>query len=294
MPPRLKKALGQHHLVDGRLCRPLVDFLAPAGRLVVEIGPGGGVLTDELLAAGAKVLAWEVDPEWAFALRGREGGHGGPPLRRDSAPPDFSVSRPTSMSRPTSVSAEPNLRLVVGDGLDIPWERLPVGTLAAGNLPYNVGTAILRDLLSRGLGIERAAFLLQKEVADRLVAQPGDPAYGALSVLVAARTTAEFLGRVRAGSFRPPPKVDGGLVGLTRHPPPLPESQMANFEATVFAAFAKRRKTLRNSLGATWGREVAEARLRAAGISPDLRAERLGVAEFAALSCCALTLPFLR
>lgn len=258
MAPRLKKALGQHHLVDGRLCRPLVDFLAPAGRLVVEIGPGGGVLTDELLAAGARVLAWEVDPEWAFAL--------------------------SSESRPTSVSAEPNLRLVIGDALDIPWERLPVGTLAAGNLPYNVGTAILRDLLGRGLGVERAAFLVQKEVADRLVAQPGDPAYGALSVLVAARATAEFLGRVRAGSFRPPPKVDGGLVGLVRRPPPLPENQMANFEATVFAAFAKRRKTLRNSLGATWGREVAEARLRAAGISPDLRAERLGVAEFAALA----------
>ncbi|MDX1998160.1 MAG: 16S rRNA (adenine(1518)-N(6)/adenine(1519)-N(6))-dimethyltransferase RsmA [Thermoanaerobaculia bacterium] len=291
MAPRLKKALGQHHLVDGQLCRPLVDFLAPAGRRVIEIGPGGGVLTDELLAAGAKVVAWEVDPEWAFTLASRpshEGGHGGPPLRRDSAFTHLPVSRPTS------VSAEPNLHLVVGDALDIPWERLPLGTLAAGNLPYNVGTVILRDLLSRGLGVERAAFLVQKEVADRLVAQPGDSAYGALSVLVAARTTAAFLGRVRAGSFRPPPKVDGGLVGLIRHPPPLPESQMANFEATVFAAFAKRRKTLRNSLGATWGRDVAEARLRAAGIAPDQRAERLGVAEFAALSFCTLTLPFLR
>lgn len=251
MAPRLKKALGQHHLVDGQLCRPLVDFLAPAGRRVIEIGPGGGVLTDELLGAGARVVAWEVDPEWAFTLASR---------------------------------ADPPLQLVVGDALDIPWERLPLGTLAAGNLPYNVGTVILRDLLSRGLGVERAAFLVQKEVADRLVAQPGDSAYGALSVLVAARATAEFLGRVRAGSFRPPPKVDGGLVGLIRHPPPLPESQMANFEATVFAAFAKRRKTLRNSLGAAWGRDVAEARLRAAAISPDLRAERLGVAEFAALA----------
>src|ERR1700674_4012422 len=98
-PPRLKKALGQHHLVAGSLCRPLIEFLQPSGRRVVEVGPGGGVLTAELLAAGARVLAWEVDLAWAAELRrrgrvwgagspasggGGEGGAGtaGPPPRR--------------------------------------------------------------------------------------------------------------------------------------------------------------------------------------------------------------------
>src|ERR1700760_3783439 len=111
--PRLKKALGQHHLVDGALCRPLIQFLAPEDKRVLEIGPGGGVLTAELLAAGARVLGWELDPAWA------------PP----PAPP-----------------------------------------LVPGNLPYNVSTAILEDLLPHHARIPRAAFLVQKEVAERIVA----------------------------------------------------------------------------------------------------------------------------
>jgi|CXWL01.1.fsa_nt_gi 16S rRNA (adenine1518-N6/adenine1519-N6)-dimethyltransferase len=268
MRPRLKKSLGQHHLVDGRLCRPLIDFLAPSGRRVIEIGPGGGILSDELLAAGARVLAWEIDLEWAFALtKDRRGS------RED---------RPAGT--PAATRHAGGLQIVVGDALDIPWDRFPAGTLVAGNLPYNVATVILADLLRRGRGVERAAVLVQKEVADRLVARPGDSAYGALSVLVAARAEVEFLGRVRAGSFRPPPKVDGGFVGFALRPPPLPEERMAAFEQTVHAAFSRRRKTLRNSLGSAWGRPEAERALEAAGIPGDLRAERLGVAEFVALT----------
>ena len=246
--PLLKKALGQHHLVDGALCRPLIHFLAPAGERVLEIGPGGGVLTAELLAAGARVLGWELDPAWAAFLRRR--------------------------------FPDPSLALVVGDALEIAWDRLPAPALVTGNLPYNVSTAILEDLLPHHARIPRAAFLVQKEVADRIVAAPGTDAYGSFSVIVAAWARPRILGRVRPGSFRPPPKVDSAFVGLELAPPPLPRGEMADFVAFVRLAFAKRRKTVRNSLASGWGREKAEAALAAAGIPERARAEELGLGEF--------------
>jgi 16S rRNA (adenine1518-N6/adenine1519-N6)-dimethyltransferase len=249
--PRLKKALAQHHLVDGALCRPLLEYLQPAGRRVLEVGSGGGVLTAELLRAGAKVIGWELDPDWAFTLRRRLPGPSGRPLR-----------------------------LVVGDALEIPWGRLPEPTLVAGNLPYNVATAILERLLPHHRRIPRSGVLVQKEVAERLVARAGDEAYGSLSVLVAAYARARLLGRVRPGSFRPPPKVESAFVGFELHPPPLPEDEMPTFIALVRRAFAQRRKTLRNGLAAGWGRERAEAVLAAAGIPGGQRAEELGMEEF--------------
>jgi len=245
--PRLKKALGQHHLVAGALCRPLIQFLAPEGERVLEIGPGGGVLTAELLAAGARVLGWELDLAWAVFLRYR--------------------------------FPDPHLSLVVGDALQIAWDRLPVPTLVTGNLPYNVSTAIIEDLLPHHARIPRAAFLVQKEVADRIVAAPGTDAYGSFSVIVAAWARPRLLGRVRPGSFRPPPKVDSAFVGLELKPPPLPDAEMPEFVAFVRRAFAQRRKTLRNSLAAGWGRERAERVLAAAGIPERARAEELGVGE---------------
>jgi 16S rRNA (adenine1518-N6/adenine1519-N6)-dimethyltransferase len=251
--PRLRKALGQHHLVDGRLLRPLIDFLRPAGERVVEIGPGGGVLTAELLAAGAaKVVGLEVDAAWAVALRRR--------------------------------IADPRLEVVVGDALDLAWAGMAVPTLVAGNLPYNVATAIVEGLLPHGERVPRAAFLVQKEVAERIVARPGEAGYGSFSVIVAAYAEAAVLGRVRPGSFRPPPKVESAFVGLTLHRPPLPPEQMPALLDTVRLAFGHRRKTLRNALAAGWGKEDAEAVLAAAaGISPSARAEELGLADFLVL-----------
>lgn len=245
--PILKKALGQHHLVDGALTRPLVRFLDPAEKRVLEIGPGGGVLTAELLAAGARVIGWELDPDWAAALR--------------------------------RLLPDPRLTLVVGDALEIVWDHLPAPTLVAGNLPYNVGTAIIEDLLPHHARIPRAAFLVQKEVADRIVAAPGADAYGSFSLIVAAWARPRLLGKVKPGSFRPPPKVDSAFVGLELRPPPLPEGEMKPFVALIRQAFAQRRKTVRNSLAAAWGRERAEAVLKAVGIPEKARAEELGLGE---------------
>jgi 16S rRNA (adenine1518-N6/adenine1519-N6)-dimethyltransferase len=277
--PPLKKALGQHHLVAGALCRPLIEFLEPRGQRVVEVGPGGGVLTAELLAAGAQVLAWELDLEWAAELR-----------RRSAAGSDGAAADPGAWSgavgvdRPAALSSQP--AIVVGDAMDLPWGRLLAPTLAAGNLPYNIATALLGDLLPHHARVPRAAFLVQREVADRLLATPGDPAYGSFSVLVAAYARAVPLGRVRRGSFRPAPKVEGAYVGFELRPPPLPEGEMPAFLGTVRLAFGQRRKTLRNALAAGWGRERADAALAALGLPEDVRAERLGLAELLALHRC--------
>lgn len=247
--PRRRKTLGQHHLRDPRRARPLVEHLGVDGATVVEVGPGGGALTGALVEAGAaRVVAVELDPAWAFRLRGGE-----------------------------------RVLAVVADALELAWERIPAAWRVAGNLPYNVGTAILERLVTSGPAGLRAGFLLQKEVVDRLVAAPGTSAYGALSVLVAARAAVRRLGDLPPSAFRPPPQVESSFVGLELRPPAFGAGGPAAFEAVVRAAFGQRRKTLRNALGAVWGRERAEAALARAGIAPELRAERLGVDEFAAL-----------
>jgi len=247
--PRLKKRYGQHHLRGGELCRPLVDYLRPAGWPVVEIGPGGGVLTGELLSAGARVLACEVDLEWAFHLRRRL----------------------------------PSVTVAAVDALHLHWRRLPGRWLVAGNLPFNVATRLIERLLPHAATVPRAAFMVQKEVAERLLARPGDPAYGSLSVVAAAQAELTHLGTVAPGSFRPPPKVAAAFVGFELRPPPVAPEELPAFVRLVRLAFARRRKTLRNSLASGLGREGAERLLEAVGLDSRCRAESLPVATFVAL-----------
>jgi 16S rRNA (adenine1518-N6/adenine1519-N6)-dimethyltransferase len=249
--PRLRKELGQHHLRHPQLCGSAVDFLAPAQRRVLEIGPGGGVLTAELLAAGARVVGWELDLEWAMTLRQRFSGAA--------------------------------LEIVVGDALEIPWSHLHPHDLVAGNLPYGVATPIIEGFLSRAVAVERAAFLVQAEVAQRLAASPGSRTYGYLSVLAGARARISILGRVKASSFQPPPKVDGAFVGLERRPPPLPEEHMSEFLLSVSAAFRHRRKTLANALRSSWERQLVERVLEESGLDGRRRAETLALEELVAL-----------
>lgn len=250
--PPLRKALGQHHLRSGATCRPLLEFLQPAGRTIVEIGPGGGVLTGELLDAGARVLALELDPAWAEELRAR--------------------------------LPAPELEVRVADALDFDWEALPVDSLVTGNLPYNVGTAIVERVL-RSRAVARAGFLLQREVVDRLVASPGEPAYGALSVRVALRAEARRLGVVRRGSFVPPPKVDSAFVGFLPRPAPaaVAGALAEPFERFVQEAFAMRRKTLVNCLAGSFPRRAVEEALQGLERPPATRAEVLSLDELVAL-----------
>ena len=245
--PRLRKRLGQHHLVDGSWCAPAISFLKPSGRRVLEIGPGSGVLTAELLEAGAEVVACELDPAWAFAVR----------HELDS----------------------PHLRLAVADALTIEWSRVREETLVAGNLPYGISGEIVLRLL-RESSVEHAAFLIQKEVADRLVAQPSTRAYGALTLLTAIFADVAPLGDVPRAFFRPQPKVDGTFVGITRKLPPVALEQIDELSSVIRIGFAHRRKTLRNAYAAQWGRQGAEWVLDRAGIDPRLRAEVLSLPDF--------------
>lgn len=263
--PRLRRALAQHHLRDPRATRPLVEWLRCAGRTVVEIGPGGGALTGELVAAGAaRVIAVELDADWAFVFAAR---------RREQ-------------DRAAGTPATSEVVPVVADALELDWSRLPAPWLVAGNLPYNVGTVLLERLLAAAPAGVRAGFLLQKEVVDRMVATPGSDDYGALSVRVAARARALRLGTLRPGAFVPPPKVDSAFVGLELVAAPLDAVGMATLDRVVAAAFGQRRKTLRNALGAGLGIGAARAAalLEAAGLDPGERAERLTLADFAALA----------
>jgi 16S rRNA (adenine1518-N6/adenine1519-N6)-dimethyltransferase len=254
--PRYRRSLGQHHLRDGAAAAPLVGWLRPRGSSVVEIGAGGGALTEQLVGAGAvRVVALELDLGWALTARRR--------LAPDPPRPPHGP-----------------IRWVVADALEIDWRGLPSGWSVAGNLPYQVGTAILERLVASAPVGTRCGFLLQREVVDRLVAAPGSRDYGALSVLVAARASVRRLGTLGPGAFVPPPKVSSSFVGLELRAAPLPEGRMAGLERVVRAAFGQRRKTLRNAVGAVYGRARAEAALAAVGIDPGTRAERLGLAEF--------------
>ena len=256
--PSRRKALGQHHLRRGASARPLVDFLAlTAGDRVLEIGAGGGELTLELARSGARVAAVELDLGWAVELRRR---------LREAAPQVTPVA------------------IAVADALAIAWQRLPAGWKVAGNLPYSVGTAIVERFLRGAPAGTRAGFLLQREVVERMVAAPGDAAYGALSVLVAARARARRLGVLAPGAFVPPPKVESAFVGLERLPEELAAEDSRRFERVVRAAFARRRKTLRNALGAAFGREAAERALAGAAIAADRRAEELDLEAFRRLA----------
>ena len=250
--PPLRRSLGQHHLRSAASASPAVDFLGVSGRTVIEIGPGGGVLTRLLLERGAsRVIACELDPAWAFALRRR-----------------FTDRR---------------IRLAVGDACDLSYERVPTAARIAGNLPYNVATRIVSRVLERAPVGLRAAFLVQREVADRLTATPGDGAYGAMTVLTRARAAARRLAVVMPGSFVPPPAVTSAFVGLERVALPIEEEEWPDFKALVRTAFTRRRKTLLNNLVAVMERPAAAAAISALGLPPMVRAETLGLDEFVEL-----------
>lgn len=255
--PALKKRFGQHHLRSAASCRPLLDFLRPEGHLALEIGPGGGVLTRELATSGARVWALELDLEWAVHLKRNVGAAGS------------------------------RIEVVLADAVGFPWSRLPAPALITGNLPFNVGTRLVDDTLEAAClepeRLPRLAFMVQKEVAERLVARPGGKAYGALSVLVQCRARPSYLGTVPARAFRPPPKVDAGFVGFRPQAPACGAERLRDFRALVHSAFSSRRKMLRGLLAKRWGRERVEAALEHVGIPPTARAEELDANDFVRL-----------
>jgi 16S rRNA (adenine1518-N6/adenine1519-N6)-dimethyltransferase len=257
-----RKRFGQHFLEPAWVVK-VVRAISPApGDVFFEIGPGRGALTRELTARAGSVTAFEIDRDLAEALR-------------ESAPP--------------------NLTIVAGDFLRSEWilEHRPEGPVrVAGNLPYNVASPILFtliDLYSAGIPLVDATVMLQREVADRLVARPGSKEYGVLSILVQLSAEVERLLALPAGAFRPAPRVQSALVKLRFHPPSPAPRNLKTFVGLVKAVFTRRRKTLENALLAfrLWDRAAVSAALRQANIDGRRRPETLAVDELVRLADAA-------
>lgn len=256
-----QKRWGQHFLCDPAVARRIVD----AARLepdatALEIGPGLGALTDALAERAARLYLVEIDRGLAARLEER-------------------------------YAAQPQVRVLVGDVLALPLDALvPDDDITVvANLPYNVSTPVLFRLLALRPRVRRAVLMLQREVAERLVAPPGGDARGALSVMVQTWATVRVAFAVSRRSFLPRPRVDSAVVVLdTAAAPRVPLADVELYEAVVRAAFGQRRKMLRNAvavLAASRGIDSTqlEARFAQAGVDPRARAETLALEDFARL-----------
>lgn len=253
-----RRALGQHFLRDAGIARAIVDLVAPTARdLVVEIGPGPGALTGELVQRAGRVLALEIDPALVAALHARFPGV--EVLQADARRWDYGAL------------------------------RTPVGgrVLVVGNLPYSVSKPILQALVAARTAIQEMALMLQREVAERVAAPPGGKTYGSLSVLSQLYCDARVALRVPPSAFRPPPTVESSVLHLrVLQAPRVPLADERRFHTVVRSAFAHRRKTLANALAAGLALPLAVVRARAtiAGVDPGRRAETLTILEFAELA----------
>jgi 16S rRNA (adenine1518-N6/adenine1519-N6)-dimethyltransferase len=258
------RALGQHFLRDRSVVDRILDLARPSARdLVVEIGPGRGVLTEALASRAGRLVALEIDADLVAALQSRFAGAPHVEIRQADA-------RRFDARGLRALVSDPDGRVVV-----------------VGNLPYSVGKPILAALVDSGPDIDLMVLMLQKEVAERIAAAPGSKTYGALSVLTQAAARVALAFSVPPGAFSPPPQVDSAVIHLVPHrEPPVPIADPARFAAVVRAAFSQRRKSLANALSA--GLAVAPERARRlaqqAGIDPGRRAETLSLAEFARLA----------
>lgn len=257
---RPSRALGQHFLADPNLARRIVrlaDLPAdPGGRVVgrvVEIGPGIGSLTVALAESGASVVALELD------------GHLLPVL-------DDVL---------TGAGVAERVSVVHGDALTADFRALTAGGewVCVSNLPYNVATPMVVRLLEEFPEMRRALVMVQREVGERLVAGPGDEAYGAVSVKVAYWATARLAGDVPRDVFLPVPRVDSVLVEIARRDRPPVDADRDRLMALVRAGFAHRRKMLRRALAGL----ADAAAFDAAGVAPTARAEELGLDDWARL-----------
>lgn len=271
---RAVKSLGQHFLVDPSATADIVRRSgAGPDTAVLEIGPGPGVLTGPLLETGARVVVLEKDARAVAFLRGPFSALVGP----DAAERLTVIEGDALRHDPAALMREAGVEQA----------RL----CAVGNLPYNVATGILKRFLETPPeGFARWTFMFQREVAQRLVAEPGSKAYGSLTLAVAARVEARMVRVLPPGAFAPPPKVDSAVVTFDPYAPArFPDATLAALERVARAAFAKRRKTIRNALkhaigGTDMTVEQLDAALAQAQIDPRERAERVELDRFVALA----------
>lgn len=258
---RARKSLGQHFLTDRTLLGRIVAASEVGrGDVVLEIGPGPGGLTEALLATGATVVAVEMDTRMGAALRRKY--------------------------------AEAPFVLVEGDALDLdwidlvrPWTEGGARWKVVGNIPYYITSPLLERALTPPLP-HSVTFLVQDEVAERLVAVPGSGAYGALTVGITAVASVTRPLRIGRGAFSPPPKVDSAVVHLVPRPDPLVAGErVAELRRLVVSLFSYRRKRMQRALREARGVDADTAAhwLEAAAIDPDVRPEVLAPEEFVRL-----------
>jgi len=256
---RPRKRFGQHFLEPAWVAKLIAAIAPTPDQTFIEIGPGRGALTEPLAARARRVIAIEVDRDLAGALK-----------RRMLA----------------------NLEIVEADILTVDLDALGLvlGTRVAGNLPYNISSPILARLVAmqRATGLLRdATLMLQRELVDRIVAQPGSGDYGPLAILIGLAARVERVMTLPPGAFRPPPKVTSAVVRLEFLDAPALGALPASLDRLVRQAFTRRRKTLGNALAATDAfpsRDAVGAVLAVTGIDQRRRPETLSTAEWVALA----------
>lgn len=255
-PPPIRKNLGQHFLNDKRILQRIVDALELRGdETVIEIGPGRGSLTELLVLAAKKLVLIEYDRMLAARLREK-------------------------------YASAPSVTVIEADVLTVELGEAAGGPFVlVGNVPYYITTPILFHALQPPRP-ERAVYLVQREVADRIVADPGSADYGALSVNVQGFAHPRKLFRVAPGSFEPPPKVESAVIRIDpRNDPVVDASREERFRRLVQDAFSMRRKQMRRVVRSVLNLDVesADALLQRAGIDPMARPETLSPELFASL-----------
>jgi len=248
---------GQNFVVDPNTVRRIARLAGVGpGDAVVEIGAGLGALTLALLDTGADVTAVEIDRGLVEVLR--------------------------------ETVAPKGARVIEGDALQLDWSSVLTGHdrwVLVANLPYNVATPLVADMLDGVPAINRMLVMVQREVGERLAARPGDDGYGGVSVKVAYWATASVVARVPATVFFPRPRVESVLVAIERRPSPVVASDVSSdaLFALVRAGFGQRRKMLRRSLAGL----VPPEAFAAAGVAPEARAEELSVEQWGTLTRAA-------
>lgn len=253
-----RRSLGQNFVADPQMIERIVTLArVGGGDHVIEVGPGLGSLTAGLVAAGADVVALEKDRALLPAL-----------------------------AEVLADAPQGAVRVVEGDALTVDWSELLAGHddwVLVANLPYNVAVPIVLSILADAPMVRRALVMVQREVAERLVAGPGGRTVGIPSIKVAWYASARIVATVPPEVFVPRPRVTSALVELERRPPPSDDVAVGDVFGLVDRAYRQRRKMLRSTLG----ERVDAAAFERAGIDPTERPEQLDVARWAALAGAA-------
>jgi 16S rRNA (adenine1518-N6/adenine1519-N6)-dimethyltransferase len=260
---RAKKSWGQNFLIAETVYRAIVDAAVESNEdWVVDIGAGLGTLTMRLAerVPEGKVIAVERDPDLVTVLE-------------------------TELGHLDNVEVHPANALTYDVSGLARWRGAPVALV--GNLPYQIAAPLLFRFIEQRQHLSRIVVMLQREMAERLLAAPATPAYGALGVLVRAWADVSLVVRARATAFAPPPKVESAVVRLTPLPggaPRVPLGTPEQFRGVVNAAFGQRRKVLRNALRARFADDQVDAALARTGIDGTRRGETLSIEELAAVT----------